>query len=342
MAATTPKFKFSYTELLFQIVLHLLVFIFYSFDRNQPQIQWVQVVFFSNYVVAALIINYVLLPRFYYRKKTVLFLVSVAAVLLAVIYVEEMILEEIYYPDTRGGHFSGIFYALLDVMPVIVILCGFKFAWDAFRKQKELDALQETIRESELQFLKSQVNPHFLFNNLNNLYAHAIEQSPKVPEIILELSSVLRYVLYECRAEYVSLSREVEQLESFVGLSELQIEERGRVRFTADIADGFQIAPLILIMFVENAFKHSTASQASGIDIEIRLQVSASGHLKFYCKNSFQEQSNTESLGRGIGLENVRKRLELLYPDAHALAIEKSENEYAVQLSMDLTKSTRP
>lgn len=341
MASSIRKSAFSYKELLFQVILHLLVFIFYSFDRNQPQIQGVQVLFFANYVVAALIINYFLLPRFYYRKKTVLFLVSVAVVLLAVIYVEEMILEAIFYPDTRGSRFSGLFYALLDVLPVIVILSGFKFAWDAFRKQRELDALQETVRESELQFLKSQVNPHFLFNNLNNLYAHAIEHSPKVPEIILELSSVLRYVLYECRAEYVSLSREVEQLKSFVSLSELQIEERGVVRFEADIPEGFQIAPLILIMFVENAFKHSTASQVSGIKIEIALQVSANGQLDFRCTNSFQDQSNTESLGKGIGLENVRKRLQLLYPEAHQLEIRKGANEYAVHLSMDLNKLTR-
>ena len=333
--------RIPYRELLFQLILHLLVFIFYSFDRNNPQIEWVQVIFFLNYAIAAAVINYWLLPRFYYKKETIQFFIYLLLVIAWVIIVEEMVLEKIFYPDTRGTRFNFVFYTLLDVLPVIAILSGFKFAWDAFRIQKEVDALQQTIKESELQFLKSQVNPHFLFNNLNNLYAHAIEESPKVPGIILELSSVLRYVLYECRAEYVSLIREVEQLENFVNLNELQIEDRGQVNFKAEgIRQGYRIAPLILIMFVENAFKHSTASQSKDIHIDIRLDLEESGILNFYCQNSYQDESNTESLSKGIGLQNVRKRLKLLYPDAHQLNIQKTGNEYLVHLSLDLSKTS--
>ncbi|WP_238934541.1 sensor histidine kinase [Aurantibacter crassamenti] len=254
-----------------------------------------------------------------------------------IIAVEELILERIYYPDTRGQHFPGVIYSLLDVMPVITILAGFKFAWDASKKQLEVEELRLSIRDSELQFLKSQINPHFLFNNLNNLYSYAIMQSPKTPSIILELSSVLRYMLYDCKEKYVALSKEIEHLKNFTKLNELQIEERGTVTInTSTTETGFKIAPLILNVFIENAFKHSTASQSKDINIKIDLTVNDAGILDFKCNNTFQPVGNTDSLSKGIGLQNVKKRLQLLYPDAHELQISESENNYGVSLKMQL------
>lgn len=327
-------------EALFQLVLHLLVFIFYSFDKNQPQIEIYHAVFFLNYAFAAFIINYVLLPQFYYRKKYLHFFAAVLVIIVGVIVIEEAVLEQLYFPDTRGQHFPGVFYSLLDVLPVITILSGFKFAWDALRKQREVDQLKDAVQESELQFLKSQINPHFLFNNLHNLYSYAIENSPKTPEIILELSGVLRYMLYECKEKYVPLIKEIAQLENFMNLNQLQIEERGKVHFsTQNIRAGYHIAPLILIVFIENAFKHSTASQTDNIEIEVDIRLSDMGRLEFVCKNSFQPQSNTDNLSQGIGLENVKKRLQLLYPNAHQLSIEKNENLFEVHLSMELNKT---
>ncbi len=333
--------KFSSRELIFQIALHLLVFVFYSFERRHPLIDLYKVVFFLNYVVAAFLINYILLPRFLYRKKHFQFFALVMVVFTGVIFIEELILEPIYFPDDRAQSFGGVMFTLSQVMPVIVILSGFKFAWDALGKQREVDELKATIKESELQFLKSQINPHFLFNNLNNLYSYAIEKSPKTPTIILELSSVLRYMLYECKEKYVTLSKELKQLENFTRLSELQIEERGAVNFkTENIQLGYQIAPLILIVFIENAFKHSQASQSENIIIDIEIKIAGEGRLEFICKNNFQPTANTKKLTQGIGLENVKKRLQLLYPSAHELNILEKENQYEVRLSMQLNKSS--
>lgn len=329
----------SVKEVFFQLVLHLLVFTFYSFDKEHPQIAGHHFAFFLSYALAAFIINYGLLPRFLYRKKYLYFLLSFVLVVAAVIWVEERILEPIYFPGRRADTFPGVFFSTVQVLPIITILVGFKFAWDALGKQRELDVLKDAVRESELQFLKSQINPHFLFNNLNNLYSYAIENSPKTPTIILELSSVLRYMLYECREQYVPLSKEIEQMEHFTRLNQLQIEERGEVNFRSQIIPtGYQIAPLILIVFIENAFKHSQASQSDNIFIDIEVQVSEAGQLNFYCKNNFQPTSNTTSLSQGIGLENVRKRLELIYPDTHRLQIRKSDDLYEVHLTLDLKK----
>lgn len=337
MAPKRSFFNDTTKEVVFQLLLHTVLFLFFSFDKNEPQIQEFKVVLFLNYAIGALIINYVLLPNFFYKKKYWSFFLSVAIIIAAIISIEEFVLEQIYYPDTRGQRFAGVIYCLLDVLPVITILTGFKFAWDASKKQLEVEKLQSSIKESELQFLKSQINPHFLFNNLNNLYSYAIDQSPKTSSIILELSSVLRYMLYDCKEKFVPLQKEIEHLKNFTKLNELQIEERGKVSFQAEnIPTGYQIAPLILTVFVENAFKHSTASQSNDIAIDININVSEKGLLHFKCKNTFQPLGNTDSLSKGIGLQNVKKRLQILYTDAHELSINEGNGEYTVLLKMQL------
>ncbi|MCW5515750.1 sensor histidine kinase [Muriicola sp. Z0-33] len=326
-------------EIVFQVLLHIVLFLFFSFDRNEPQIQQYKIVAFINYAIGAFIINYILLPTFFYKKEYLRFFLSVAVIVTIIIVVEEFVLERIYYPDSRGKYFPGVIYSLLDVMPVIMILAGFKFAWDASTKQREVEELRSYAQQSELQFLKSQINPHFLFNNLNNLYSYALAQSPKTPSIILELSSLLRYMLYDCKEDFVALAKEIEHLKNFAKLSELQIEERGKVNFRAQgINLDYSIAPLILTVFIENAFKHSTASQSSDIIIDIDINVSDDGLLEFECKNSFLSLGNTESLDKGIGLQNVRKRLQILYPNAHELLINEGEGLYTVVLRMQLKK----
>ncbi len=326
-------------ELLLYGVFSIIVFLFYSFDKNRPLIELYGIAFFLNYLIASLIISYFLFPRYVYRKKNVQFVVSLVILITVVILVEELVIEKYFFPDTRGKYFQNLIFNLIDVVPPIIILSGFKLARDATTKQRQLDELKVVAQENELQFLKSQINPHFLFNNMNNLYAHAVENSSKTPEIILALSSILRYMLYECKVKYVSLEKEIEQLENFIQLGELQIEGRGIVCFNNEIdVTGYQIAPLMLMVFVENAFKHSSSSVVDNISIVIKLKIDEGGMLKFSCVNSFRRESNKESLSDGIGLINVNKRLDLMYPGAYDLSIKDSENLYQVHLSLQLKK----
>lgn len=326
-------------ELIFQIVLNGIVFVFFGFDRRLPGIEFYQIYFYLNYALASLIINYLLLPRYLYKNRYLEFATYSILVIAMVIFVEEAFLEQIFYPDTRGKIFLGVFYNLLSTMPTITILVGFKFAWDALKKQQEVMELRNSVKESELQFLKSQINPHFLFNNLNNLYAYAVEQSPKTPEIILELSSVLRYMLYEARERYVPLQKEIDHLGNYVNLNRIHIEGRGKVDIRiGNIPSQYRIAPLILSVFIENAFKHSASSQTKNIIIAINIDVNDEGVLNFTCNNNYQEQSNTDSLDSGIGLSNVKKRLNLIYPNAHSLNIKTQDNHYLVELKIDLSK----
>ena len=325
-------------ELLFQAILHIIVFLFYSFDRNNPGITYDHFLFFAIYTIASVIITYYLMPKYLYKKKYGAFTGLAVCVFFTVIMIEEL-LETVLFPGTiRASIVPGIYYAFFDILPVLAILAGFKFAWDAIGSQQEVEKLRNYVQESELQFLKSQINPHFLFNNLNNLYSYALEGSSKTPEIILEMSGVLRYMLYECKEKLVPLHKEIEQLSNFIKLYKLQIEERGKVNFTEGSMDsGFKIAPLILVVFIENAFKHSQSGQSKDIEIDIEVRME-DNHLMFVCKNNFEQVTSMDTVAKGIGLKNVRKRLELLYPGKHKLEIKETHNQFAVFLTMQLEK----
>nr|WP_293301472.1 histidine kinase [Allomuricauda sp.] len=335
-------------ELLYQIGVALVLYLFYWYsqellaygsEEKGHMIIPFQIAFFVNYAVAAMTINYVLVPTLYSKGKILCFALAIVLIIALVIIIDEFVLEQIYFPKTRGTYFPGILFSLLETFPLIIAFVGFKFAWDYHRKQKEIENLKNLVRESELQFLKSQINPHFLFNNLNNLYVHAIDNSPETPNIIIELSSVLRYMLYDCKEQYTPLEKEISNLRHYTALNKLQIGDRGVIVFSIDgTPNDFVIAPLILIVFVENAFKHSAASQSEDIVIQIEIAINANGLLKFYCKNSYLPTTNIDNLDKGIGLLNVKKRLELLYDNAHELRILQAHDEYEVSLSIQLKR----
>ncbi|MEL6975542.1 MAG: histidine kinase [Bacteroidota bacterium] len=330
----------SQKELVFQIVLIVLVFLFYSFDAENPGFRLSEATIFFTHVLVALAIGYWLMPKYIYGKKYLLFFVWVVVLITAVIALEELVLEQIFFPGTRRARrFPGVVFSLLEVLPVITILCGFKFGWDALQKQDQIEALKSTVQESELQFLRSQINPHFLFNNLNNLYSYALEGSSKTPEIILELSGLLRYMLYECKEKFVPLDKEIKQLHNFIKLNKLQIEDRGVVNFSVHkINSDYKIAPLILIVFIENAFKHSQAGQSENIAIAITIKMTGN-NLHFHCTNNYEASEGLDTVAAGIGLANVRKRLDLLYPNDYTLTITEDENQYTADLTITLQKN---
>ncbi len=330
-------------EIVYQAAIITVLGVFFSYNQELEDNSTIvslldskKLAFFGNYMSAAMVINYYLLPEFYYKKRTWQFCLLVVLLIIVVILVDEHILEQIYYPDTRGTYFPGIPYTLLETLPIIIIAVAFKLAWDYNKKEREFENLKALIKESQLQVLKNQINPHFLFNNLNNLYAHAIANSPQTPGIILELSSVLRYNLYECKEDYVPLSKEIKHLKNYTALHQLQMGHRGNVRFSLDLAaENFVISPLILVVFVENAFKHSFVSLLNDIDILIDISVRENGVLTMHCKNNFSSEHLWKE-DSGIGLENVKQRLLLLYPQRHELAISVVNNVYQVKLSINL------
>lgn len=332
-------------EWIFQVILHLVVFHFVIMDHERGELKyelhWYQLCFFLNYVWANLLTSYVFLPKFFYRKKYLQFGLYTFLALIWVLLIEEFVLEPIFFPYTRGADFNGVLLSLGEILSVLVALAGMKIAWDTIQRQRELDELRLMVKESELSFLNSQINPHFLFNNLNNLYSYAVDQSPKTPEIILGLSGMLRYMLYDCRESTVPLTMEIEHLNNFIQLYELQIEGRGTVEFTTqNIKEDYRISPLILSVFVENAFKHSQSGQSNQIKIAISITVDSSGKLTFICQNNYYAEDHPQKvIKNGIGLENVKKRLKLLYPNLHELEIDQTRDDFFVSLKIKLSKA---
>lgn len=335
-------------ETIIHIFLWILYFMMVAYEKDlisertgkSLSLQFQDFVFTLNYFFVIIIINYFLLPQYFYRKRYVVFGVLSLLLLCTSILIEEFVMERIFYGDTRGSAFQGFFPTLLDIGPTILFFVGFKLAWDNQKKQADLEQIKKEKIESELQFLKTQLNPHFLFNNLNNLYAYALEQSPKTPEIILQLSAMMRYVIYESRENFVPLQKELKYLKDFILLQKLQMESRGEVDFEVKGAvQGKRIAPLIMIAFVENSFKHSMSSQAEDIWINIKTEIKDQ-QLFFNCQNSFEPSDNTsnEYLSKGIGLENVKKRLNLLYPNQHQLHISQEYGIYKVALRIELNQ----
>lgn len=295
-----------------------------------------EIITFSTYVLASLIINYLFVPQFFNKKRYFEFTSSIILLLIFVVLLEEFVLEQIFWPDSLGEHFRGFFTTIVDFGAYVLIPVGLKFVLDLIRKEREMDQLKSIVQESELQRLKSQINPHFLFNNLNNIYSLALENSPKSPEMILRLSNIMRYVLRDENDNFIALDLEVEHLKDYVALSELQIEGRGEIHFNCqgDTA-AKKIAPNLLSVFIENAIKHSSSGLSSGILISIDISI-VEDQLVFTIKNNFGERNIGANTGHGIGIENVKQRLKLLYPGKHEFVIKEEGGLYEVYLILNL------
>jgi two-component system, LytTR family, sensor kinase len=209
-----------------------------------------------------------------------------------------------------------------------------KFMIDWFRAQKQKTDLIAKSRASELALLRFQVNPHFLFNTLNNLYSLVYKKSDEAPSVVMKLSEIMRYMLYDANSEKVMLKKEVDYLFSFIELNELRLKERKITSFTVtgDLSNQL-IPPMLLIPFVENAFKHGSKKAVSPA-ILVKLEMKGKG-LEFDVMNYIDPvpSANKDTAG-GIGLENVRKRLDMLYPGKHELLVESQTATYHVNLKI--------
>lgn len=208
--------------------------------------------------------------------------------------------------------------------------------------RKELEAAQRmaTQSQSELHLLQSQLSPHFLFNTLNNMYGLSITQHEKIPALLLKLSDLLRYSVYEANETFVPLKDELAYIHNYIDFEKLRMGER--LSLTTDIeqvdSTRVRIAPMLLIVFIENAFKHSKNTSEPQVFIELSLKIWGNSIL-FYLKNSYNAQAGQEKVlekHSGFGMANVTKRLQLLYPGQHDLSIEKGENSYVVNLRLTI------
>jgi LytS/YehU family sensor histidine kinase len=195
--------------------------------------------------------------------------------------------------------------------------------------------------QSELNFLKSQINPHFLFNTLNSLYALTIKKSDKAPDIVIKLSEMMRYMLYECNEKYVPLEKELTYLKNYIELEKLRQPTSIHIDFRViGNTDNLVVSPLIFISFLENAFKHGISSRIDYGFVKIQFLIQKE-ILEFTIENSKTEkiQLQMKNFG-GIGLVNAKKRLEMIYPDQYSLDIIDLKDVYTVNLNINLNKQS--
>jgi LytS/YehU family sensor histidine kinase len=209
-------------------------------------------------------------------------------------------------------------------------------------KQKETEQLAKEKTKAELQLLKAQIHPHFLFNTLNNLYFFTLTNSTKAPEMIQKLCGLLHYILNECNQPLVGLDREIKMIRDYMALEKVRYGDQ--LQMSIELPDndsGKMIAPLLLIPFVENCFKHGTSKMIIHPWVKLSIRVE-NDFLHFFVSNS-RPLTNEEAPVKGnIGLKNVKKRLQLLYPEAHVLTISEEVESFAVHLKIKLKEMITP
>jgi len=298
-----------------------------------------------------------LLPDLYFQKRRLLYFLSTAAILMAVVWgmhsdllpwnqKEKPRIERLKAKTTEAAFENtydqegdiGFRWLIRNLPPLLISLLGsslVSFSRFASGKEKALIQLEKAKLETELKFLKSQINPHFLFNSLHNIYGLTVIQSDRASEQLLKLSDILRYMLYDSNEEKVLLQREVEYLKNYIELAQLK-DSRG-MDISFNIGEGYQnlrISPLLFITFVENAFKHSQVEDLKNGYIHLSLNTEGN-KLVFKVANSKPQIEYSKDKIGGIGLKNIQQRLMLLYPDKHCLDIEETAATFKVHLELD-------
>jgi LytS/YehU family sensor histidine kinase len=208
-----------------------------------------------------------------------------------------------------------------------------------YSKMVERNILIKENANAELQFLKAQIHPHFLFNTLNNIYSFALNRSNETSDLVLKLKNTIGYMVNDCNVESVLLKKEIRMLDNYIGLERVRYGER--LNFIMEITGNYQnkmIAPLLLIPFVENSFKHGISKMRGNCQINLSVSV-IDDQLEFRISNDKLQELEMQPSKKGIGLLNVKKRLQLLYPDKHVLEIHSTEKTYEVYLKVELEEA---
>ncbi|MEJ8844231.1 histidine kinase [Lacibacter sp. H375] len=281
--------------------------------------------------------NYVLIPKLLYKKKYVLF----AVILISLIVLSSLLKMNIIGRMTNNpallnisGNWKGRVYD--NVIPhFFLVLAGaaFKLMFDYTAMQKKMADMAKEKAEAELSFLKSQINPHFLFNSINAVYFLIDKENKEAREALHKFSDMLRYQLYEAGGDKIPIEKEIDFLNDYVALQKLRKDDQYKVDFSADTeVKGFSIEPLLLVSFVENAFKHISHRSNETNYVKVKLS-KTKGTLDFQVENSKEDAISIEKNG-GIGLQNVKRRLELLYPGKYDLNIQNGGEVYSVHLKL--------
>jgi len=297
---------------------------------------------FSLHIPITYFVIYYLIPKYLLKRKFAAFFFWLVSSLLLLYLLRTglnyVLVTKNIWPEADGVQnaftFNHIIAVTLGELYVIALVSAIKLTHDWISEKRKNDELQKIQLRTELDFLKSQIQPHFFFNTLNNLYALVIENSPNAPDVVLKLSEIMQYVLYEVKESKISLLKEINYIYSYLELEKLRYGNKikANLEITGDI-DSIEIPPLLFLPFIENCFKHGAKNNES-IKVDIRFEIK-NNFLFFTVENSFHNL-NKNSLKHGIGIVNVKRRLQLLYKNNFTLDAENSDNKFKVFLKIPI------
>jgi len=315
----------------------LFVVIYGPVFNNFPWLFLSSLVMLPFTMLVVYFINYALLPGFLKRKKYI----SLGIIVLLILILEPpiprilvMILsgEELTFKNFLDYNLLPFYF---ETGLITFIAFSIKLFKESIREREEKNQMEKQKLQAELTALRSQLNAHFLFNTLNNLYGLALQKSDRTPRGILMLSEMLHFVLYECSTETYKLNKELDFINNYIELEKLRYGKRLKINLELDIGeDETQIAPLLLFPFVENSFKHGASKKINDAWISIRVRTRKDEILFDVKNNKTRAHTSDPDFGGGVGLENVRKRLDILYPHQHRLAINEDETTFSISLNI--------
>jgi LytS/YehU family sensor histidine kinase len=244
---------------------------------------------------------------------------------------EQESLKEIF---TDAGYLFGVYFPVVFMYAFIMLII--KSIKRRFEEKHQIEILKKEKVTNELKFLRAQIQPHFLFNTLNNLYALTLAKSDVAPKVVLKLSELLDFILYQSNEKSISVQKEIELIKGFIDLEKLRFGSRIKVEFSHNIENkNSQISPLLLLPLVENAFKHGPTGNEKNVKIQIDLNVK-NNILNFEILNNKPIIAKTNNLHNGIGIKNLKRQLTLNYKNNFKLEVEDLDDEYKVNLKIDL------
>jgi two-component system, LytTR family, sensor histidine kinase AlgZ len=287
-------------------------------------------------------INYfLLLPRFLKRKRLTRYLLELAPLFAFVIFlrvqVERLLISYYNYPSDYANSSRFIIQISLITLFIVIFVAMLRFAEDWFFLEAKRKEIENEKLTAELNFLKAQINPHFLFNTLNNLYYLAFTKSENTTEVIAKLSQMMRYMIYDSNHPKVLLSKEIEYMQNYISLERLRLNNELKICFEVMGDPGnVKVVPLIFITFLENAFKHGVSSNNPEAWVKVKIDLNGKGCVYTVQNSKVNSKKSDIEEKSGIGLQNVSRRLELSYPGDYDLKVDDQNGQYSVQLKLNL------
>lgn len=324
-------------------ILYMSIFTFVEggYSNKFREAFLIEAAYFPIRMVVVYVNYFLFMPNFLLKGQIRTYIlktfISIVLATIAHRYLMYEYINELIFPGWDQGSFWQSYkfvQAGMIITSPMIFLIGITVVYRLVESQKKLAQIAEERTKAELLYLKNQINPHFFFNTLNNLYGLSLSKSDKTPEVVMKLSELMSYMLYDTKQSSVPLEKEINYVKNYIELEEIRFEGR----FTCNLKvkgpfDQISVPPLLLLPFVENAFKHGVNTSSSGAWINVDVEI-FDNQLSFCVENSVAVK--TETTKGGLGIENVKRRLELIYPERHKLRFSEKNDGFKVSLLLQL------